>query len=45
MYIHVFTDPCPEDGDFMDARPDAAKMEDAMDKFVNGLETGAIWLP
>ena len=30
--------PCPEDADFMDARPDAAEMEEAIGKFVNGLE-------
>ena len=30
--------PCPEDGEFMDARPDAAEMEEAIGKFVNGLE-------
>ena len=30
--------PCPEDAEFMDARPDAAEMEEAIGKFVNGLE-------
>ena len=30
--------PCPEDADFIDARPDSAEMEEAIGKFVNGLE-------
>ena len=31
--------PCPEDGDFFDARPDAAETEEAINKFVSGLES------
>jgi hypothetical protein len=30
--------PCPEDGDFFDARPDAAETEEAINKFLSGLE-------
>ena len=30
--------PCPEDGDFFDARPDAAETEQAINKFLSGLE-------
>ncbi len=30
--------PCPEDGEFFNARPDAAEMEEAIGKFVSGLE-------
>ena len=30
--------PCPEDGDFFDARPDAAETEEAINKFLKGLE-------
>ena len=30
--------PCPEDGEFFTARPDAAEMEEAIGKFVSGLE-------
>ncbi len=29
---------CPEDGEFFTARPDAAEMEEAIGKFVSGLE-------
>ena len=31
--------PCPEDGDFFDARPDAAETEEAINKFLKGLES------
>ena len=31
--------PCPEDGDFFDARPDAAETEEAINKFISGLES------
>ena len=31
--------PCPEDGDFFYARPDAAETEAAINKFVSGLES------
>jgi hypothetical protein len=31
--------PCPEDGDFFDARPDAAETEEAINKFMCGLES------
>ena len=30
--------PCPENGEFFTARPDAAEMEEAIGKFVSGLE-------
>jgi hypothetical protein len=30
--------PCPEDGDFFDARPDAEETEKAISKFISGLE-------
>jgi hypothetical protein len=30
--------PCPEDGDFFDARPNAAETEEAIFKFISGLE-------
>ena len=30
--------PCPEDGEFFTARPDAAEMEEAIGKFGGGLE-------
>ena len=30
--------PCPEDGDYFDARPDAAQTEEAISKFMSGLE-------
>ena len=29
-------DPCPEDEEFFDARPDAATMEEAIGKFMDG---------
>jgi hypothetical protein len=29
---------CPEDGDFFDARPDATETEEAISKFISGLE-------
>ncbi len=32
-------DPCPEDGDFFYARPDAAETEDAINKFISGLDS------
>ncbi len=31
--------PCPEDGDFFEARPDAAQTEEAINKFLSGLES------
>ena len=31
--------PCPEDGDFFDGRPDAAETEEAINKFISGLES------
>jgi hypothetical protein len=31
--------PCPEDGDFFYARPDAAETEEAINKFISGLES------
>ncbi len=31
--------PCPEDGDFFYARPDAAETEEAINKFLSGLES------
>ena len=31
--------PCPEDGDFFDARPDAEDTEEAINKFLEGLES------
>ena len=31
--------PCPEDGDFFDARPDAEDTEGAINKFLEGLES------
>jgi hypothetical protein len=31
--------PCPEDADFLYARPDAAETEDAINKFISGLES------
>jgi hypothetical protein len=31
--------PCPEDDDFFYARPDAAKTEEAINKFLSGLES------
>ena len=31
--------PCPEDGDFFYARPDAAETEEAINKFLKGLES------
>jgi hypothetical protein len=30
--------PCPEDGDFFYARPDATETEEAISKFISGLE-------
>jgi hypothetical protein len=30
--------PCPEDGDFFYARPDSAETEEAISKFISGLE-------
>ncbi len=30
--------PCPEDSEFFKARPDAAEIEEAISKFVSGLE-------
>ncbi len=30
--------PCPEDGEFFNARPDAAEMKEAIGKLVSGLE-------
>ncbi len=30
--------PCPEDGEFFDARPNAAETEEAIFKFISGLE-------
>ena len=30
--------PCPEDGDFVDARPDATEIVEAISKFISGLE-------
>jgi hypothetical protein len=46
LYVHVYTwfttltsCPCPEDGDFFYARPDAAETEEAISKFVSGLES------
>ena len=38
--------PCPEDGDFLDARPDAAEIEEAINKFISGLESQEheVWL-
>jgi hypothetical protein len=31
--------PCPEDGDFFYARPDAAETEEAINKFISGLDS------
>ena len=31
-------DPCPEDEEFFEARPDAATMEEAIGKFMDGME-------
>ena len=31
--------PCPHDDDFFDARPDAAETEEAISKFMSGLES------
>ena len=31
-------DPCPEDDEFFEARPDAATMEEAIGKFMDGME-------
>jgi hypothetical protein len=31
--------PCPEDGDFFYARPDAAETEGAINKFISGLDS------
>ena len=31
--------PCPEDGDFFYARPDAEETEEAINKFISGLES------
>ena len=31
--------PCPEDGDFFNARSDAAEKEEAISKFISGLES------
>ncbi len=31
--------PCPEDGDFFYARPDAAETEEAINKFISGLNS------
>ncbi len=31
-------DPCPEDEEFFDARPDAATMEEAISNFMDGIE-------
>jgi hypothetical protein len=31
--------PCPEDGDFFYAMPDAAETEDAINKFISGLDS------
>ena len=31
-------EPCPEDEEFFDARPDAATMEEAIGKFMDGME-------
>ncbi len=38
--------PCPEDGDFFYARPDAAETEEAINKFISGLESleHEVWL-
>ena len=33
-----YCDPCPEDEEFFDARPDAATMEEAIGKFMDGME-------
>ena len=32
-------DPCPEDEEFFDARPDTATMEEAISNFMDGIET------
>ncbi len=31
--------PCPEDGDFFDARPDAAETEEDINKLISGLDS------
>ena len=31
--------PCPENGDFFYARPDAAETEEVINKFISGLES------
>ncbi len=31
--------PCPEDGDFIYARPDAAETVEAINKFISGLDS------
>jgi hypothetical protein len=38
--------PCPEDGDFFYAMPDAAETEEAINKFISGMESQEheVWL-
>jgi hypothetical protein len=38
--------PCPEDGGFFYTRPDAAETEEAINKFISGLESQEheVWL-
>ncbi len=37
--------PCPEDGDFFDARPDAAETEEVINKFIRNLDNTSCQAP